>query len=189
MEARSAKGHVYRPKFGSVIATVQYLIKDSVAFLYFSYCNKKKKKSCTRFKAGQLFATKIKPMNTLLAQCLFYQQTEISGWKWLSTNGPQATWQSLRGSAEKDGRKSLNPRVQSLSRHNRKDSRLRSLPKGASTKYWVKGPNAYVRVTFHVFMFWLCRFREQRGVWILARYLIPISSHRCTAVTYEIPLW
>ena len=53
------------------------------------------------------------------ARALTWTQSNISGetWKWLSTHGPHPTWQSLRGSAEKNGRKSSNPVVQSLSCH------------------------------------------------------------------------
>ena len=45
-------------------------------------------------------------------------------WKWLSTDGPHPTWQSLRGTAEKNGRNSPNPGVQSLSHRTQEDSRL-----------------------------------------------------------------
>ena len=45
-----------------------------------------------------------------LITCLIPSQR----WKWLSTYGPHPTWQSFRGSAQKNGRKSPNPGVQSL---------------------------------------------------------------------------
>ena len=71
------------------------------------------------------------------ARALTWTQSSVSGetWKGQSTDGPHATWQSLRGSAAKNGRKSPNSGVVSYPR------RLEAIiaAKGASTKYWVKG--------------------------------------------------
>ena len=61
-------------------------------------------------------------------------------------NNQDSSW--LRGSAEKNGRKSPNACIQSLSCHPR-----RLAAKGASTKYWVKGLNTYVILPFFHFHF------------------------------------
>ncbi len=45
-------------------------------------------------------------------------------YKWLSTDGPQPTWQSLRWSKEKNGKIKTNADVQSLLHHTQKDLRL-----------------------------------------------------------------
>lgn len=60
------------------------------------------------------------------ARALTWTTSKISGvkWKWLPTDGLHQTWQNLRGTAAKNGRKSQNPCVQSLSCHTREDSML-----------------------------------------------------------------
>ena len=73
------------------------------------------------------------------ARALTWTQSNISGetWKWsdVKMDCSLPTWQSLRESAEKNGRKPPNPGVQSLSRHTQEAV---IAAKGASTKYWVK---------------------------------------------------
>ena len=67
-------------------------------------------------------------------------RTAIETWKWQSTDGSHPTWPSLRGSAEKNGRISPNPGLQSLSSHTQGYNRCKS----SSTKYWVNDLNRYV---------------------------------------------
>ena len=68
------------------------------------------------------------------ARALTWTQSNISGETWkCAPTGPHPTWQSLRGSAEKNGRKSPNPAVQSLSGHTQEDSKAVITAKGASS--------------------------------------------------------
>ncbi len=65
-------------------------------------------------------------------ETLFLWVLRTSDWvlwrtyKWLSTDGPQQTWQSLRWSKENKGKKTKqkNADVQSLLHHTQKDQRL-----------------------------------------------------------------
>ena len=92
----------------------------------------------------------------------------ISGetWKSLCNDAPHPTWQSLRWSAEKNGRKSRNAGGAKLVASYPRRLEAVITIKCASTKYWVKGLNVYVNVIFQFAkmsknLFLLCH----HGVW------------------------
>ena len=94
-------------------------------------------------------------------------QSNISGetWKCLSSDGPHPAWQSLRRSAEKNGRQA---RFAKLGTSYPKKLEAVITAKGASTKYWVMDLNTYANVIFQFFFFnkfaeidkILCLFRK-----------------------------
>ena len=99
---------------------------------------------------------RVKPLNVLewpsqspdlnLIEHLWRDLKIAVHWRYTKIYNP--TWQSLKGSAEKNGRNSRNIGVPS-------PGRLYAViaAKGAFTKYWVKGLNTYVNVIFQLLLF------------------------------------
>ncbi len=85
-----------------------------------------------------------------------WNQSDIFGetYKWLSTDGPQPTWQSLRWSKEKNGKKTQMQMCKACCIIPKKTwGFLSNCCQSALTKFWVKGMKTCAMSLFQCFLF------------------------------------